>query len=101
MTLTLKRFEIDSPEDIVGALIELAEIDADFNGENGEEYLWDRAKDAGYKTNAEYLANLRSLMSCSCKAATCLLLPLPSSKVIRFSTPYRTGSSPITTTARQ
>ena len=58
MTLILKRFEIDSPEDIVGALIDLAEIDADFNGENGEEYLWDRAKNAGYETNAEYLANL-------------------------------------------
>ena len=57
MTLILKKFEIDSPKDIVNALVSLAEIDADFNGENGEEYLWEIAKTAGYETNADYLAN--------------------------------------------
>lgn len=57
MTLTLKQFKINGPNDIIDALVSLADIDADFNGENGEEYLWKVAKDAGYDTNATYLAN--------------------------------------------
>ena len=39
MTLTLKQFKINGPNDIIDALVSLADIDADFNGENGEEYL--------------------------------------------------------------
>lgn len=37
------------------ALLELAELDDDFNGKNGEEYLWKPAKEQGYESNAKYL----------------------------------------------
>ena len=37
---------------LLKALLEFAAIDNDFNGNNGNEYLWDRAK--GYKCNATY-----------------------------------------------
>ena len=47
-----------SRESIVSTLVQFASIDNDFNGENGEEYLWPDAKATGYKSNAEYLANL-------------------------------------------
>ena len=39
MILTLKQFEINDHDDMINALIDLAEIDADFSGENGKEYL--------------------------------------------------------------
>ncbi len=52
-TLVLKR--IKNKEDMINLLVELGEIDCDFNGENGDEYLWEAAED--FKTNAEYLAN--------------------------------------------
>ena len=40
--------------DIASALANIAECDADFSGENGEDYLWDKAKLAGYDSNLEY-----------------------------------------------
>ena len=39
------------------ALRELAIIDNDFNGKNGDEYLWDEAKESGYQSNLEFLIN--------------------------------------------
>ena len=57
MILTLKQFEINDHDDMINALIALAEIDADFSGENGKEYLWKIAENAGYDTNADYLAH--------------------------------------------
>ena len=33
------------------------EYDDDFNGNNGEDYLWDIAKDDGFKTNIDYCIN--------------------------------------------
>lgn len=44
-------------EDLLNALKELAKIDLDFNGENGEDYLWSTAKESGYKSNMDYLIN--------------------------------------------
>ena len=42
--------------DLLEALLSFAEdYDNDFNGQNGEEYLWDDAKEAGFSSNAEYL----------------------------------------------
>lgn len=29
-------------------------VDCDFTGENGEEYLWDEAKEQGFKSNLDY-----------------------------------------------
>ena len=48
---------IQSLEDIKNALISLGDIDADFCGDNGEEYLWKAAKKKDFETNAEYLAD--------------------------------------------
>jgi hypothetical protein len=48
---------ISSPEDILDVLVGLGEIDADFSGDNGDEYLWDAAKKKKFDTNAKYLAN--------------------------------------------
>lgn len=39
------------------ALRELATIDDDFNGKNGDEYLWDEAKESGYQSNLDFLIN--------------------------------------------
>ena len=33
------------------------EYDDDFNGNNGEDYLWEIAKDDGFKTNIDYCIN--------------------------------------------
>lgn len=41
-------------ESIINALNEIASIDYDFNGENGEEYLWEEAK--GYESNMDYVS---------------------------------------------
>lgn len=38
--------------DVAEYLMELAMCDNDFNGENGEEYLWEEAE--GFESNAEY-----------------------------------------------
>lgn len=43
------------------ALVDLASEDADFNGQNGKDYLWHEAKRAGYLSNAEYLAETITL----------------------------------------
>ena len=42
-------------EDLLTALASLGDIDADFNGENGIEYLWDGVDSAKYESNMEYL----------------------------------------------
>lgn len=34
---------------------QLSEHDEDFNGNNGDEYLWDVAREQGYESNADYL----------------------------------------------
>lgn len=47
--------EIQNKNDLKIALKELSKIDSDFNGENGEKYLWDEARKNNFKTNADYL----------------------------------------------
>ena len=44
-------------DEIASALVKLGEIDADFSGENGEEYLWSVSKRNKFETNAEYVAH--------------------------------------------
>ena len=36
---------------------QLATHDEDFNGNNGEEYLWEVAKEKGFENNADYLTD--------------------------------------------
>ena len=48
---------IQAPEDIIDVLVQLGNVDADFNGENGDEYLWPIAAKKGFESNAAYLAD--------------------------------------------
>ena len=60
MSLNLKTITIDNiedKEDIKAALIALAGDDGDLLGYNGEEYLRDDAKKAGYNNNADFYAD--------------------------------------------
>lgn len=50
-----KQEKIDS---IVNAMCSFSDTDCDFNGENGEDYLWDDTKAAGYKCNLDYTADI-------------------------------------------
>lgn len=43
-------------EDVITALMDIANHDADFNGENGADYLWGRAE--GFESNAEYVLSV-------------------------------------------
>lgn len=45
-------------DDIFDVLTELASIDADFNGENGDEYTSDEALEAGFESDLEYYKHL-------------------------------------------
>ena len=45
-------------EDLLVALASLGEMDADFNGENGIEYLWESVDKDKYESNMEYLLDV-------------------------------------------
>lgn len=45
-------------ENLLVALASLGELDADFNGENGIEYLWDGVDSTKYESNMEYLLDV-------------------------------------------
>lgn len=40
---------------VLGDLRDFANIDNDFNGVNGKDFLWDKARDAGFETNVDYV----------------------------------------------
>lgn len=42
---------------LISIFTQLAEHDDDFNGNNGEEYLWDSAKENGFESNEDYLTD--------------------------------------------
>lgn len=44
----------NNKEEVAETLMCLADIDNDFNGENGAEYLWEEAELGGFESNAEY-----------------------------------------------
>lgn len=46
----------NTKEDVAGMLMCLADNDLDFNGENGDEYLWDEA--LGFESNAAYCLSI-------------------------------------------
>lgn len=43
---------------VVEAMCSFADIDCDFNGENGPDYLWEEAKTGNYESNLEYTADM-------------------------------------------
>lgn len=58
MTLSLE--EVKKPgnrDSLAEALRNLADVDNDFNGNNGEDYLWDEAHDKGFTSNLDYSLN--------------------------------------------
>ena len=42
---------------LISIFNQLASHDEDFNGNNGEEYLWEEAEEQGYECNADFLIN--------------------------------------------
>lgn len=49
----------NTKEDVAKMLMDLSNLDWDFNGENGEEYLWIEAE--GFDNNAEYTLSIAEL----------------------------------------
>ena len=47
---------INNKNEILKALCDIS--DEDFNGNNGNDYLWDISKNQGFKTNQEFVINL-------------------------------------------
>lgn len=48
----------NTKESVGDTLMYLANEDLDFNGENGEDYLWEEAKLGGFASNAEYALSI-------------------------------------------
>ena len=46
----------NTKEDASTCLMNMADFDCDFNGENGPEYLWEEAE--GFESNAEYCLSI-------------------------------------------
>jgi len=57
MQLKLVKVNGKTRNDLLAALATLGEMDADFCGDNGEEYLWDEAEEEEFESNMEYLLN--------------------------------------------
>ena len=51
----LEEVEVNNRESLLNALKSLSDFDCDFNGENGNDYLWEDAE--GYESNMDYLIN--------------------------------------------
>ena len=48
----------NTKEDVIEYFNDIVdEYDDDFNGNNGEDFLWRKAKDNGFKTNIDYCIN--------------------------------------------
>jgi hypothetical protein len=64
LNLRLVKVEGIRRQDLLDALARLSEMDADFCGENGSEYLWDCVDETKYSSNMDYLLNtLKNLRS--------------------------------------
>ena len=55
MNMRLVKVNGKTREDLLVALASLGEMDCDFNGENGLEYLWETVDKNKYESNMEYL----------------------------------------------
>ena len=56
--LTTAKVNGKTRDDLLDALRELANVDADFNGENGVDYIWKEAKQAGDENNMEHVIRM-------------------------------------------
>ena len=55
MNMSLVKVNGKTREDLLKALATLGEMDADFCGDNGTEYLWKNVEETKYASNMEYL----------------------------------------------
>lgn len=46
--------EID-PNNAIDCICDIASFDLDFTGENGEDYLWDEAREKGFNNNLDFV----------------------------------------------
>ena len=51
----LENVKVGNRESLLDALRSLSDFDCDFNGENGDDYLWEEAN--GFESNMDYLIN--------------------------------------------
>lgn len=51
----LENVKVGNRESLLDALRRLSDFDRDFNGENGDDYLWEEAN--GFESNMDYLIN--------------------------------------------
>lgn len=51
----LENIKVGNRESLLDALRNLSDFDRDFNGENGDDYLWEEAN--GFESNMDYLIN--------------------------------------------
>ena len=58
MNMKLVKVNGKTREDLLVALANLGEMDADFCGENGIEYLWESVDKEKYESNMEYLLDI-------------------------------------------
>ena len=56
--MKLVKVEGTTRQDLLDALASLGEMDADFCGENGIDYLWENVDKNKYKSNMEYLLDV-------------------------------------------
>ena len=47
--------DIQSGHDLIDVFKQLSQIDDDFNGNNGPDYLWDVARKGGFRCNMDYI----------------------------------------------
>lgn len=51
-------YEVGNTKDLVDALCYLSDLDCDFNGENGVDYICEDAKENGFKSNQSYYSSI-------------------------------------------
>lgn len=58
MSLMIGNINERSIEGIIDAIREVGDFDLDFNGENGNECLWEESEQMGYQSNLDYVCDL-------------------------------------------
>lgn len=58
INMKLVKVEGKTRQDLLNALASLGEMDLDFCGENGSDYLWENIDQEKYESNMEYLLDI-------------------------------------------
>ena len=63
LELVIKKVKVPGDrESLIATLSSFGELDNDFNGTNGKDFLWEEAEKEGFDCNKDYLVNHISLM---------------------------------------